>query len=400
MFGRYLIPVVLLALSTLPVRAENAPGVTDKEILIGQNMPYSGVVSAYGILGKGHLAFIHWYNDTYGGVNGRKVRMISMDDGYNPAKSLENVRKMVEEDRVALIFGSIGTATNTAVRKYLNDHGVPQLFLASGADKWGDYKHFPWTMSWQATFRTEAQIYTKYILKNKPDAKIAVLYQHDDFGKDYLTGIKDVLGDKFDARVVTATYEVSDPTVDSQVLQLQSSGANVLIFAGTPKFAAQTIRKVYDIGWKPMFFMDNVSIAVDSTMKPAGPEKAIGMLSSTYSIDPGDPAWAHDPDTELYRSIIAKYIPGASTNDFNYENSWGMVLTLMQVLKQCGNDLSRANIMKQAANIHDLKLPSLLPGIVLNTSPTDYQPMKQMQLQRWDGKSWVRFGDLITGGGS
>jgi branched-chain amino acid transport system substrate-binding protein len=398
--SRSLIAAGLLALLVPLARAENAPGITATEILIGQNMPYSGVVSAYGILGKGHLAFIHWYNDTYGGVNGRKVRLISMDDGYNPAKSLENVRKMVEEDHVALIFGSIGTATNTAVRKYLNDNGVPQLFLASGADKWGDYKHFRWTMSWQATFRTEAQIYAKYILRNKPDAKIAVLAQHDDFGKDYVVGVHDVLGDRFDKRVAVATYEVSDPTVDSEVLELQASGATALIFAGTPKFAAQTIRKVYDIGWKPMFFMDNVSIAVDSTMKPAGPEKAIGMLSSAYSKDPSDPAWAKDSDTELYRSIVRQYIPGQNPNDFNYENSWGMVLTLMQVLKQCGDDLSRANIMRQAANIHDLRLPSLLPGIVLNTTPTDYQPMKQMQLQRWNGTSWVRFGDLITGGGS
>ena len=323
-----------------------------------------------------------------------------MDDGYNPAKSLENVRKMVEEDHVAFIFGSIGTATNTAVQKYLNDNNVPQLFLASGADKWGDYQHYPWTMSWQATFRTEAQIYAKYILKHKPDAKFAVLYQHDDFGKDYVTGVHDVLGGDFDKRVVTATYEVSDPTVDSQVLELHDSGANVLIFAGTPKFAAQAIRKVYDLGWKPMFFMDNVSIATDSVMIPAGPEKSIGMISSAYSKDPGDPAWAKDPGTELYRSIVRKYIPGENPNDFNYENSWGMVLTLVQVLKQCGNDLSRANIMRQAANLHDLELPSLLPGIKINTSPIDYHPIKQMQLQRWDGKSWVRFGDLITGGGS
>ena len=398
--ARILAAVALVALGAASARAENAPGITDTEILIGQNMPYSGVVSAYGILGKGHLAFIHWYNDKFGGVNGRKIKLISMDDGYNPAKSLENTRKMVEQDHVALIFGSIGTATNTAVRKYLNDNKVPQLFLASGADKWGDYQHYPWTMSWQATFRTEAQIYAKYILQHLPNAKIAVLAQHDDFGKDYITGVRDVLGDQFDKRVVVATYEVSDPTVDSPVLELQASGANALIFAGTPKFAAQAIRKIYDIGWKPMFFMDNVSIALDSTMIPAGPEKSIGMLSSAYSKDPGDPAWAKDPDTEQYRGIITKYIPGASANDFNYENSWGMVLTLVQVLKQCGNDLSRANIMKQAANLHDLKLPSLLPGIVLNTSPTDYHPIKQMQLQRWDGKGWVRFGDLITGGGS
>jgi branched-chain amino acid transport system substrate-binding protein len=402
MLGRIFAIGALLALVGIaaPAVAENAPGVTATEILIGQNMPYSGVVSAYGILGKGHLAFIHWYNDTYGGVNGRKIRLESMDDGYNPAKSLENVRKMVEEDHVALIFGSIGTATNTAVRKYLNDNKVPQLFLASGADKWGDYKHYPWTMSWQATFRTEAQIYAKYILKHKPDAKIAVLYQHDDFGKDYVTGVRDVLGGDFDKRVVTATYEVSDPTDDSQVLELHDSGANVLIFAGTPKFAAQAIRKVYDLGWKPMFFTDNVSIATDSVMIPAGPEKSIGMISSAYSKDPGDPAWAKDPGTELYRSIVRKYIPGENPNDFNYENSWGMVLTLVQVLKQCGNDLSRANIMRQAANLHDLELPSLLPGIKINTSPTDYHPIKQMQLQRWDGKSWIRFGDLITGGGS
>jgi branched-chain amino acid transport system substrate-binding protein len=396
---RCLIVAALVSLGSAAL-AENAPGVTATEIKIGQNMPYSGVVSAYGILGKGHLAFIHWYNDTYGGVNGRKINLLSMDDGYNPARALENVRQMIEEDHVAFIFGSIGTATNTAVRKYLNDHQVPQLFLASGADKWGDYHHFPWTMSWQATFRTEAQIYAKYILKHKPDAKVAILYQHDDFGKDYVTGIHDVFGDQFDARVATATYEVSDPTVDSQVLDLHDSGANVLVFAGTPKFAAQAIRKVYAIGWKPMFFMDNVSIALDSVMRPAGPEKSIGMLSSSYSKDPGDPAWATDPGTELYRSIVRKYIPGENPNDFNYENSWGMVLTLVQVLKQCGNDLSRENIMRQAANLHDLELPSQLPGIKINTSPTDYHPIKEMQLQRWNGKSWVRFGDLIAGGGS
>jgi branched-chain amino acid transport system substrate-binding protein len=397
--SRSLIVAAVLACLAPAAMAENAPGITATEIKIGQNMPYSGVVSAYSILGKGHLAFIHWYNDTYGGVNGRKINLLSLDDGYNPARSLENVRKMIEEDRVAFIFGSIGTATNTAVRKYLNDHHVPQLFLASGADKWGDYQHFPWTMSWQATFRTEAQIYAKYILKHKPDAKVAILYQHDDFGKDYVTGVHVVFGDHFDERVVTTTYEVSDPTVDSQVLELHDSGANVLVFAGTPKFAAQAIRKVYAIGWKPMFFMDNVSIAIDSVMRPAGPEKSIGMLSSTYSKDPGDPAWATDPGTELYRSIVRKYIPGENPNDFNYENSWGMVLTLMQVLKQCGNDLSRENIMRQAANLRDLELPSLLPGIKINTSPTDYHPIKQMQLQRWNGKSWVRFGDLIAGGG-
>ena len=400
MIGRIALIAASFILAAGAVRAENAPGITDTEIKIGQNMPYSGVVSAFGILGKGHLAFIKWINDTQGGVNGRKINLLSMDDGYVPAKALENVRKMVEEDRVAFIFGSIGTATNTAVQKYLNDNGVPQLFLASGADKWGDPQHFPWTMSWQATFRTEAQIYAKYALKAKPDAQFAVLAQHDDFGKDYVTGVRDVLGADFDKRVTVATYEVSDPTVDSQVLQLQATGADVLIFAGTPKFAAQTIRKVYDIGWKPMFFMDNVSIALDSTMIPAGPEKSIGMLSSAYSKDPGDPAWAKDPGTELYRSIITKYIPGQNPNDFNYENSWGMVLTLVQVLKQCGNDLSRENIMRQAANIHDLELPSLLPGIKLNTSPTDFHPMKQMQMQRWDGKTWMRFGDLITGGGS
>ena len=400
MIGRLpMFAAAVLALAAVSAQAENAPGITATEIKIGQNMPYSGVVSAYGILGKGHLAFIQWINDTQGGVNGRKINLLSMDDGYNPAKSVENVRKMVEEEHVAFIFGSIGTATNTAVQKYLNDNKVPQLFLASGADKWGDPQHFPWTMSWQATFRTEAQIYAKYALKAKPDAKFAVLAQHDDFGKDYVTGVHDVLGDQFDKRVTVATYEVSDPTVDSQVLTLQASGADVLIFAGTPKFAAQTIRKAHDIGWKPMFFMDNVSIALDSTMIPAGPEKSIGMLSSAYSKDPGDPAWAKDPGTELYRSIVTKYIPGQNPNDFNYENSWGMVLTLVQVLKQCGSDLSRENIMRQAANIHDLELPSLLPGIKLNTSPTDFHPMKQMQLQRWDGKTWTRFGELITGGG-
>ena len=395
---------VVLAVSAIfgttiePALAENAPGVTATEIKIGQNMPYSGPVSAYGILGRGHLGFIKWVNDTMGGVNGRKINLISLDDGYNPAKAVENIRKMVEEEKVAFIFGSIGTATNTAVQKYLNDNQVPQLFIASGADKWGDYKRFPWTMSWQATFRTEAQIYVKYVLRANPNAKFAILFQDDDYGKDYINGMKDILGADYGKRVTEASYEVTDPTVDSQVVSLQASGADTLIVAATPKFAAQSIRKVYDIGWKPMFFMSNVSIAAKTTMEPAGPEKAIGMISSAYSRDPGDPAWTGDPAVTKFHDIMVKYFPGENPYDFNFENSYGMVMTLVQVLKQCGEDLSRDNIMRQAANIHDLVVDSELPGIKLNTSPTDYHPIKQMQLQKWDGKSWVRFGELISGG--
>jgi branched-chain amino acid transport system substrate-binding protein len=389
---------VALALAAMaPAAAENAPGVSASEIKIGQTMPYSGPVTAYGTLGKGELAFFHMINDE-GGVNGRKIRLISLDDGYAPPKTVEQTRKLVEQEGVAFLFSSIGTATNTAIQRYLNDRKIPQLFIGSGASKWGNPKDYPWTIGGvQATFRAEARIYTRYILQNKPSAKIGILYQNDDFGKDYVAGVKDVLGDKYAKTVVEATYEFTDPTVDSQVVSLQGAGADALIVAATPKFAAQAIRKVYDIGWKPTFFLSNVSIWVNSVLEPAGVEKAIGIVSSAYVKDPTDPAWDNDPGMQQWRAWMKKYMPDADQSDQNYVNSYNSGMVLVQVLKQCGDDLSRENIMKQAANIRNLELPMLLPGIKVDTSPTDYYPIEQMQLMRWDGKHWVRFGEVQSG---
>jgi len=387
--------LVLAAAST--AAAQQYPGVSGTEIKIGQTMPYTGPVAAFSALGKGEIGYFKMINDQ-GGINGRKVNLISLDDGYVPPKTLEQTRKMVEQDGVSFIFSSIGTAANTAIQKYLNDRKIPQLFVGSGAAKFGDYKQFPWTVAGvQATFRAEARIYTKHILKENPNAKIAILYQHDDFGRDYVNGVRDVLGDKFDKTVVEATYEFTDATVDSQVVQLQSSGATALICIATPKFAAQAIRKVYDIGWKPMFFMTNVGIWVNTVINPAGPEKAVGMMSSVYVKDPGSQTWENDPAMLEYRAWMKKYMPNDDISDQNFVNSYNTAMVLVQALKQAGNDLSRENIMKQALNIKDFPLPMMLPGIKANTSPTDHFPIDQMQLMRWDGKSWVRFGDLLAG---
>ena len=389
-----------LALAGAPAAAENAPGVTATDIKIGQTMPYSGPVTAFGTLGKGELGFFQMINDA-GGINGRMLRLVSLDDGYSPPKTVEQTRKLVEQEGVAFIFSSMGTAPNSAIQKYLNDRKVPQLFIASGAYKWGNYKEFPWTIGGvQGTIRDEARIYARYILQNKPEAKIGILYQNDDFGRDYLAGIKEVLGDDYGKRVVEASYEYTDPTIDSQIVTLQGAGTDTLILAATPKFAAQGIRKVYDIGWKPLFFLINVSIWVNSVMEPAGPEKGVGIISSAYVKDPTDPSWNDDPGMKAWRAFMDKYMPGADQNDQNYVNSynWGMVL--VQVLKQCGDDLSRENIMRQATNLHGLELPMMLPGITINTSPTNYYPVRQMQLMRWDGKRWVRFGEILAGGGT
>ncbi len=388
---------LLACVATAPALAQNAPGVSATEIKIGQTMPYSGPVTAYSALGKGEVAFFKMINDK-GGINGRKVDLISLDDGYIPAKTVEQTRKMVEQEGVAFLFSSIGTATNTSVEKYLNDRKIPQLFIGSGASKWNDPEHFPWTMPGvQATFRYEARIYTRYILKQKPDAKIAVLYQNDDYGKDYVLGIKDVLGADYAKRVVEATYEFTDPTVDSQVVSLQGSGADALIVAATPKFAAQTIRKTFELGWKPMFFMSNVSIWVNTVMQPAGPEKAIGMLSSAYVKDPTDQSWASDPGMTEWRNWMKKYMPEQDVNDQNFVNSYSEGMVMVQVLKQAGTDLSRANIMRQATNLHDLELPVMLPGIKVNTDPKNFTSVRDMQLMRWDGKRWVRFGGVVAG---
>jgi branched-chain amino acid transport system substrate-binding protein len=376
------------------------PGASDTEIKIGNTMPYSGPASAYGVIGKTEAAYFNMLNEQ-GGINGRKINFISRDDGYSPPKTVELVRKLVEEDQVLFTFNILGTPPNTAVQGYLNDNKVPQLFVATGADKWNDPKNHPWTMGWQPSYRVEARIYSRYILKNLPNAKIAVLYQNDDFGKDYLTGLREGLGDKAEKMIVaTKTYETTDPTVDSQVVALQGSGADTLLTAAIPKFAAQAIRKVYDIGWKPAHFLTNVSISVGSVIRPAGPEKAVGIISASYGKDPTDPQWQNGTEYKDWLAWMQKYNASSNTADTNAVYGYNASQTLIHVLKMCGNDLTRENIMKQAANIQDLKLPMLLPGIVVSTSATDFAPIKQMQLQKFDGTTWQLFGEVISGSGS
>jgi len=397
---RSLLATVLFALTAAaPAVADDTPGVTATEIKIGNTNPYSGPASAFSVVAKLETAFFKMVNDQ-GGVAGRKINFISLDDGYSPPKTLEQVRRLIEEDHVALLFNNLGTACNSAIQKYVNQKQVPHLFISSGADKWGDYQHFPWTMGFQPSFRTEAQIYAKYILKEKPNPKIAILYQNDDMGKDYLAGMKDVLGDKFDKMVVTASYETTDPTIDSQITSLQDAGANVLLVAAIPKFAAQAIRKVHDLDWKPLFFMSFVSASIGAVINPAGPENAIGMISSGYVKDPNDPTWKNDAGMNEWRDFMAKYMPGADITDGNYVSAYGFSKAILQVLKQCEGNFTRENIMKQATNLHDLELPTLLPGIKVNTSPTNYHPIRQTQLGIFDGTHWVLFGDVISGAGN
>jgi branched-chain amino acid transport system substrate-binding protein len=376
------------------------PGASDTEIKLGNTMPYSGPASAYGAIGKAETAYFNMINEQ-GGINGRKINFISRDDGYSPPKTVEVVRQLVEEDHVLALFNTLGTPPNSAIRGYLNDNKVPQMFVATGANKWNDPKQFPWTMGWQPSYQIEARIYARYILKNIPNAKIAVLYQNDDFGKDYLIGLQEGLGDKAAKMIVaTKTYETTDPTVDSQIVSLQGSGANTLLVAAIPKFAAQAIRKVYDIGWKPAFFMTNVSISITAVVQPAGPEKAVGIITAGYVKDPTDPQWQGTPEYKDWLAWMKKYNPSANVADANNVYGYSVSQTMVAVLKQCGNNLTRESLMKQAASIHDLKLPMLLPGISVSTSPTDFAPIKQMQLAKFDGNVWKLFGDVISGSGS
>ncbi len=378
-------------------RAQSTPGVTATELKIGHTCPYSGPASAYGVIGKSHVAFFQMMNDQ-GGIGGRRINFITYDDAYSPPRTVEQVRRLIEQDEVAFLFQNLGTAPNTAIQKYVNQKKVPHLLISTGADKWGDYAQFPWTMGYQPSYRTEAQIYTKYILKNKPNARIGILYQNDDFGKDYPAGVKDVLGNDFDKYVVKAlTYEVTDATIDSQITTLQAAGADVLISAPTPKFAAMIIRKVYDLNWKPLHFLSNVSISVGGVMEPAGVEKGTDIISAAYLKDPTDPSWANDPGMTEWRAFMAKYLPGADTTDGSYVFAYGVAKTLRQILQQCGTDFSRENVMKQAANLKNFDPSTLLPGILVNTSPTNFHPIKAMQLQSWNGKTWKLFGDVIQG---
>src|SRR5215470_3712712 len=394
---RTLVAVLGLALVGGSAGAKETPGVTATEIKLGQTMPYSGPASAYAAIGRGEVAFFKMINDK-GGIGGRKIDLQSVDDGYNPPKAVEQIRKLVENEGVAFIFQSLGTPSNTAIQKYLNQKHVPQLFVATGADKWSDYKNNPWTMGWQPSYRIEARIYAQYILKEKPAAKICILYQNDDFGKDYVIGMKDGLGDKYDKMVVKeATYEVTDTTIDSQVVTLQGAGCDTLVTAATPKFAAQVIRKVFDIGWKPLHFMTNVSISIGSVLTPAGLDKSTGIITGAYLKDPTDPTWKDDPGMNEWREFMKKYLPEADANDVNYVYAFGVASTLMQVLKQCGNDLSRENVMKQAASLSHLKLSVALPGVEVNTSSSDFRPISQMQLAKFNGKTFERFGQVLSG---
>ena len=386
--------VAAFAASAGSARADDTPGITDTEIKIGQTMPYSGPASAYGVIGRAETAYFKMINEQ-GGINGRKINLISLDDGYSPPKTVEQTRRLVEDEKVAFIFNSLGTPPNAAIRQYLNDNKVPQLFVATGAAMFSDPAHFPWTMGWQPNYQTEAKIFGKHILKTKPDAKIAVLYQNDGFGKDYLIGLKDALGADHAGMVIKeASYETSEPTVDSQIVTLQGSGADVLLIGATPKFAAQAIRKTFDVGWTPVRYMTDVSQSIASVMKPAGLDKSKGVITGVYGKDPTDARWKDDPGFKEYAAFIGKYMTPRDLIDANAVYGFGLGATMMQVLKQCGSDLSRASVMKQAANLKDLELPMLLPGIKLNTSPDNFSPIRQESLASFNGESWEQFGEL------
>ncbi|MFO1319362.1 MAG: ABC transporter substrate-binding protein [Burkholderiales bacterium] len=373
------------------------PGVTDTEIKIGQTMPYSGPASAYATIGKAESAYIAMINDQ-GGVNGRRINLISLDDSYSPPKTVEQTRKLVEQEEVLMIWQSLGTPTNTAIQKYLNAKKVPHLFLATGASKWADPKNFPWTMGFNPTYQAEARIYAQHILKTKPDAKLAILYQNDDFGKDYLHGFKGMLGDRGAKMIVgEQSYEVTDPTIDSQIVALKSSGADTLLTFATPKFAAQVIRKVAELGWKPMHYMTNVSASVSAVLAPAGVERAAGIVSAVYFKDLSDPQYKNDPAAKAWLEWMQKYHKSGDVNDAF--NVYGYIVgqVLVHVLKACGDDLTRENVMKQAANLKGLELPLMLPGVKISTSPTDFNPIGEMQLARFDGKRWVPTGEVLSG---
>ncbi|MGY8636452.1 ABC transporter substrate-binding protein [Bradyrhizobium sp. 14AA] len=371
-------------------------GATDTEIKIGNIMPYSGPASAYGVIGKTEEAYFRKIN-AEGGINGRKINFISYDDAYSPPKTVEQARKLVESDEVLLIFQSLGTPPNTAIQKYMNAKKVPQLFVATGATKWDDPKDFPWTMGWQPNYQTEARIYAKYILKERPNARIAILYQNDDYGKDYVKGLKDGLGTKAASMIVVEeSYEVAQPTIDSSIVKLKSMDADVFFNVTTPKFAAQAIKKMHEIGWKPMHFLNNVSVSIGSVMKPAGFEASEGIISSNYYKDPTDQQWKNDAAMKAWNEFLEKYYPEANRTDSAVMYGYIAAQGLVHVLKACGDDLTRANVMKQAANINDFEPAGLLPGIKANTSPTDFAPLSQVQLMRFKGESWELFGDVLS----
>jgi branched-chain amino acid transport system substrate-binding protein len=374
-----------------------SPGVTATEIKIGNTAPYSGPASAYGTILRAVAAYFKKVNDE-GGINGRKINFISYDDSYSPPKTYEMTRKLVEQDHVLLDFAPLGTPCNSAIWKYMNEHQVPQLFVLSGASKWGDPKGHPWTMGWQPTYYSEASIYAHYILDHMPNAKIGVLYQNDDYGKDYLAGLQDGLGPQGRKLIVSMqSYEVTDPRIDSQIVNLKNSGANVFVDITTPKFAAMAIRKANEIGWHPVHFLNNVSASIAAVLKPAGVEASKGVITGIYLKDPNDPLWKNSPAIKQYLAFMKQYYPaGDSADSFNVFG-YSVAQTLVYVLKQSGNDLSRSNIMRQAANIRDLNIPTLVPGITVNTSPSDFYPIKQLQLAKFNGQRWEPFGTVYAG---
>jgi len=375
---------------------KNGPGVTDTEILIGQTNPYSGPLSAYGTQGRAETAYYNMINEE-GGVNGRKIKLLSLDDGYSPPKTVEQHRRLVESDEVLGVIGTMGTPTNSAIVKYMNSKGVPHIFIATGASKWGDYKDFPWTMGWYPTYRSEGAVYGKYIRENLKNARIAILSQNDDYGKDFVAGFKAGLGDAADKLVVKElTYEVSEPTVDSQIITLRASGADVLFSASTAKAAAQTIRKVAELDWHPTHFLVQNANSIATVLTPAGLENSKGLISTAYIKDPRDPQFVNDEGIKWYVDFMKKYYPEGDLNDPQNEIGVSIAATFVQVLKQCGNDLSRENLLAQANSIKDLELPLLLPGIKLNTSAQDHYPIEQFQLVKFDGRTWSRFGDVLT----
>jgi branched-chain amino acid transport system substrate-binding protein len=371
-------------------------GATDTEIKIGNIMPYSGPASAYGVIGKTEEAYFKKIN-AEGGINGRKINFISYDDGYSPPKAVEQARKLVESDEALLVFNPLGTANNTAIQKYMNSKKVPQLFVATGATKFNDPKDFPWTMGWQPSYQSEAHIYAKYLMKEKPDAKIAVFYQNDDFGKDYLKGLKDALGAKASMITAEESYETSEPTIDNHIVKLKATGADVFISITTPKFAAQAIKKLAEIDWKPMHIVSNVSASVGGVIKPAGFENAQGILSAAYAKDGADPQWDNDPGMKKFFAFLEKYYPEGNKLDGSVVYGYGAAQTMVKVIEMCGDNLTRENVMKQAASLKDFTPDTLLPGVKINTSATDFAPIEQLQMMRFKGEKWDLFGDILSG---
>ncbi len=389
--------VGIMAVVASPVAAQKKydPGARDREIKIGNIMPYSGPLSAYGELGKTEAAYFRKVN-AEGGVNGRSINFISYDDAYSPPKTVEQARKLVESDQVLLIFHSLGTPNNTAIQRYMNEKKVPQLFVATGATKWNDPQHFPWTMGWTPNYQSEARIYAEYLMKNHPQGKVGVLYQNDDSGKDYLKGLKDGLNGKMPI-VAEMPYETTDPTVDSQVINLKASGADIIFNAASSKSAAQAIKKIAELGWKPVHLLTSNSVSVGAVLKPAGLDNAKGVLSSQYLKDPTDPTWKDDAAYKEWSAFMDKYYPDGDKTSLGTVYGYVAAQTLVQVLKQCGDNLTRENVMEQAANLKDLEFGMLLPGIRINTSPNDFAPLKQMQMMRFNGESWELFGPIMSG---